>query len=104
MAKDMTESAIEMLEAAGGEIISTVTKYPPAGFAIHEVGTARMGHDSNSSVLNQWCQSHDVKNLFVMDGSGFVSIGCQNPTLTMMALTARSCDYLVEEHARGNLA
>lgn len=104
MAKDMTESALEMLEAAGGEIASTTTEYPPPGFAIHEVGTARMGDDPKTSVLNKWCQSHDIDNLFVMDGSCFVSIGCQNPTLTMMALTARSCDYLVEEHKRGNLA
>ena len=104
MAVDMKDQAVEMLEAAGVEVTSTNTTYPPPGFAIHEVGTARMGNDGKTSVLNPWCQSHDVKNLFVMDGSCFVSIGCQNPTLTMMALTARSCEYLVGEAKRGNLA
>ncbi len=104
MAQDMKDCAVEMLEAAGGEVLSTNTTYPPPGFAIHEVGTARMGNDPKKSVLNQWSQSHDVKNLFVMDGSGFVSIGNQNPTLTMMALTIRSCEYLTAEAKRGNLA
>ncbi len=104
MSLDMRDCAVEMLEAAGAEITSTNTTYPPPGFAIHEVGTARMGTDTKTSVLNQWCQAHDVKNLFVMDGSCFVSIGCQNPTLTMMALTARSCEYLGGELKRGTLA
>ena len=104
MTQDMMEQAVEMLEASGAEITSTNLSYPPPGFAIHEVGTARMGNDPKTSVLNKWCQGHDVKNLFVMDGSCFVSSACQNPTLTMMALTVRACEYLVEEHKRGNLA
>jgi len=104
MARDMIEQAVAMLEAAGAEDITTRTKLPPPGFAIHEVGTARMGLDSKSSVLNPFLQTHDVKNLFVMDGSCYVSIGCVNPTLTMMALTARACEHLIGEAKRGNLA
>lgn len=104
MVSDMIEQAAEMLEAAGAEEITTRTEPPPPGFAIHEVGTARMGKDPESSVLNQFLQTWDVRNLFVMDGSGYVSSGCVNPTLTMMALTVRACDYLVSEAKRGNLA
>lgn len=104
MAKDMMEQAKEMLAAAGGELSGSMTFFPPPGFAIHECGTARMGNDPKTSFLNAFNQSHDVKNLFVCDGSAFVSIANQNPTLTMMALTARACDYMVEEHRRGNLA
>ena len=63
-----------------------------------------MGVDPKKSVLNQWNQAHDVKNLFVMDGASFPSIACQNPTLTMMAMTVRACEYMVAEHKRGNLA
>ena len=65
------------------------------GWSIHELGTARMGTDQKTSVLNQFQQSHDVKNLFVVDGSSHVSASCQNPTWTIMALAWRSCDYLV---------
>ena len=67
------------------------------------LGLARMGADPKTSVLNQFCQAHDVKNLFVMDGVGFVSSACQNPTLTIMALAVRSTDYLMEEMKKGNL-
>ncbi len=73
------------------------------GMGIHEVGVARMGADPKKSVLNQFQQSHDVRNLFVMDAAGFVSSGCQNPTLTIMALAVRSCDFVLEEMKRGNL-
>jgi choline dehydrogenase-like flavoprotein len=73
------------------------------GYGIHELGTARMGADPKASVLNQFCQTHDVKNLFVTDGSCFVSGGCQNPTLTIMALTVRACDYLLQEMKAGNV-
>ena len=95
MARDMIEQAVAMLEAAGAEEITTRTELPPPGFAIHEVGTARMGNDPKTSVLTPFLQTHDVKNLFVMDGSSYVSIGCVNPTLTMMALTVRACENLV---------
>lgn len=103
MAKTVASDAAEMLEAAGAiDVRPRVTPSVP-GFAIHEVGTARMGNDPKTSVLNKFAQAHDVKNLFVTDGSGFVSSGCSNPTLTMMAITVRACDYLVDEMKRGNL-
>jgi choline dehydrogenase-like flavoprotein len=73
------------------------------GYGIHEMGIARMGHDAKSSVVNGFCQSHDVRNMFVTDGSVFVSGGCQNPTLTIMALTVRACDYLMDEMKKGNV-
>ena len=101
---DAAEQAKAMLEAAGAEDVRSNSSTAPPGFAIHEVGTARMGNDPKTSVLNKWNQTHDVKNLFVTDGSCFTSMSCVNPTLTMMALTARACDYIVEEHKRGNLA
>lgn len=104
MAKDIVEQAKAMLEAAGAENVTTSTIPAPPGFGIHECGTARMGADAKKSVLNQWNQAHDVKNLFVMDGASFPSIACQNPTLTMMAMTVRACEYMVAEHKRGNLA
>ena len=103
MGKDAAEQAKAMLEAAGAEDVRSNASTAPPGFAIHEVGTARMGNDPKTSVLNKWNQTHDIKNLFVMDGSAFVSISCVNPTLTMMALTARACAYMVEEHKRGDL-
>jgi len=99
----MRDSAItgaEMLESAGAKNIRLTTHTEMPGMAIHEVGTARMGDDPKKSVLNAFCQSHDVKNLLVTDGSGFVSSGCQNPTLTMMAITVRACDHLVERFKR----
>jgi choline dehydrogenase-like flavoprotein len=104
MIPDMAESAAQMLEAAGAKNIRpwTVPNRVP-GMGIHEVGTARMGNDPKTSVLNQFQQTHDVSNLFVMDGACFVSSGCQNPTLTIMALALRSTDYLMEEMKRGNL-
>ena len=73
------------------------------GWSIHELGTARMGSDPKTSVLNQFQQSHDVKNLFVVDGSSHVSASCQNPTWTIMALAWRSCDHLADEFRKGNL-
>ena len=102
MAQDMIEQAVVMLEKAGAEQITTRTTLPPPGFAIHEVGTARMGTDPKTSVLTPFLQTHDIKNLFVMDGSSYVSIGCVNPTLTMMALTVRACENLVAEAKRGS--
>ena len=73
------------------------------GMATHEVGTARMGHNPRKSVLTPYNQTHDVGNLFVMDGACFVSSACQNPTLTMMALTARACDHLIEQFRTGDV-
>jgi choline dehydrogenase-like flavoprotein len=104
MAKDMATSAAEMLEAAGAKNVTPnldLNQVP--GWGIHEVGTARMGVDPKTSVLNPFCQAHDVKNLFVMDGSSFVSIACQNPTLTIMAIAVRSTDYLLDEMKKGTV-
>lgn len=103
MCEDMAETAQEMFEAAGIEIVSVNRDMLTEGWSIHELGTARMGNDPKTSVLNQFQQSHDVKNLFVVDGSSHVSAANQNPTWTIMALAWRSCDYLAEEMKRGNL-
>ena len=100
---DMAQTAAEMLDAAGVKNIGTYAEASVPGYGIHEVGVARMGTDPKKSVLNAFQQAHDVKNLFVMDGSGFSSSACQNPTLTIMALTVRSTDYLLGELKRGNL-
>jgi len=103
MIKDMGDSAGEILEAARAKNITTFAQPSAPRWAIHEVGIARMGRNPRNSVLNQFQQTHDIKNLFVMDGSGFTSSACQNPTLTIMALCVRSCDYLIAEMKRGNL-
>jgi choline dehydrogenase-like flavoprotein len=103
MIRDMGTSAGELLEAAGAKNVSTYAEPSAPRWALHEAGVARMGRDPKTSVLNQFQQSHDVKNLFVMDASGFPSNPCQNPTLTIMALCVRSCDYLMGEMKRGNL-
>jgi choline dehydrogenase-like flavoprotein len=104
MIPDMAESAAQMLEAGGARNIRpfTVPDRMP-GMGIHEVGVARMGTDTKKSVLNQFQQTHDIRNLFVMDGAGFTSTACQNPTLTIMALCVRSCDYLMCEMKKGNI-
>ena len=103
MCEDMANSAQEMFENAGFEIVNVDRTVLTEGWSIHELGTARMGTDPKLSVLNQFQQSHDVKNLFVVDGSSHVSASCQNPTWTIMALAWRSCDYLVSEFQKGNL-
>ncbi len=103
MVQDMAVTAAQMLEAAGAKNIKAHVNETVPGWAIHEVGIARMGDDPNKSVLNAFQQAHDVKNLFVMDGAGFPSTGCQNPTLTIMALTVRSCDYLMQEMKKSNI-
>ncbi|MBV9622820.1 MAG: GMC family oxidoreductase [Acidobacteria bacterium] len=98
--RDAGVTAAEMLEAAGAKNIRLTTGTEMPGMAVHEVGTARMGEDPKKSVLNPFCQSHDVSNLLMTDGSCFVSSACQNPTLTMMAITVRACDHLVERFRR----
>jgi choline dehydrogenase-like flavoprotein len=85
-----------MLEAAGIKNVQTSSKNPYLGRGIHEMGTARMGRDPKTSVLNQWNQVWDAKNVFVTDGSFMVSAACQNPSLTYMAMTARAANYAVE--------
>ncbi|HZS51292.1 MAG TPA: GMC family oxidoreductase [Bryobacterales bacterium] len=103
MAADMADAAGEMFEAAGFKNIRVRRNILTEGWSIHELGTARMGSDPKTSVLNQFQQSHDVKNLFVVDGSSHVSASCQNPTWTIMALCWRSCDYLADQFKKGNL-
>jgi choline dehydrogenase-like flavoprotein len=109
-AKDMQETFRAIVEAAGGEYktkTSITGQYPfgieAGGKIIHEVGTARMGGDPKTSVLNGYCQAHDVKNLFVTDGASLVTNPDKNPTLTIMALSWRASDYLLDEAKKGNL-
>ena len=104
MAKDMAETSEEMLKAAGAEDIRVRRDILTEGWSIHELGTARMGKDPKTSVTNSFGQTHDVKNLFVVDGSVFVSASCQNPTWTILALCWRAMDYLKEELRTGNIA
>ncbi len=101
--KDMAMTAAEMLSAAGARSIEPFTDEDPPGFSSHEMGTARMGRDSKTSVLNAYNQSHDIKNLFITDGSCMASSSCVNPSLTYMALTARACDHAVNLMKRGEL-
>ena len=103
MSEDMVETAQEMFEASGLKIVGVEKRLETEGWSIHELGTARMGNDPKTSVLTQFQQSHDVKNLFVVDGSSHVNASCQNPTWTIMALCWRSCDYLAEELRKGNI-
>lgn len=103
MAKDMAATAEEMLRAAGAENIKVTRDVLTEGWSIHELGTARMGTDAKKSVTSSFGQTHDVKNLFIVDGSIFVSAGCQNPTWTILALCWRGMDYLKEEMKRGNI-
>jgi choline dehydrogenase-like flavoprotein len=101
--KDMSIAGAEMLAAAGARDIEPFMDDDPPGFSIHEMGTARMGRDPKTSVLNSYNQSHDVKNLFITDGGAMASSSCVNPSLTYMALTARACDYAVRQMKRGEL-
>jgi choline dehydrogenase-like flavoprotein len=103
MIQAMSADAVDMLEAAGLEDIQTSATLVPPGLLIHEMGTARMGHDPSISVLNEYNQAHDVPNLFVTDGSAMASSACQNPSLTYMALTARASAHAVELLQEGKL-
>jgi choline dehydrogenase-like flavoprotein len=103
MLQDMAVTAAEMLEAGGATGIETFVEDNPPGLTIHEMGTARMGSDPRTSVLNAHNQMHDVENVFVTDGAAMASSACQNPSLTYMALTARACDYAVNQMNRGEL-
>jgi choline dehydrogenase-like flavoprotein len=103
MRGDMQATAVEMLKAANLDWVQPFDRNPTPGTVIHEMGTARMGNDPKTSVLNKWNQSHDIANLFVTDGSCMDSSPCQNPSLTYMALTARACDYAVKELKKGNI-
>lgn len=103
MRKDMMEDAAEMLEAAGFKDVNTYDAGSYPGLGIHEMGTARMGRDPKTSVLNKWNQIHSVPNVFVTDGACMTSAACQNPSLTYMALTARAADYAVQELKKQNI-
>ena len=91
------------VESAGIEVIGTDREVLTPGWSIHELGTARMGKDLKTSVLNAHNQVWDATNVFVTDGACMVSSACQNPSLTYMALTARAADYAVGELKKGNL-
>ena len=101
--KDMSIAAAEMLAAAGARDIQPFTDDDPPGFSVHEMGTARMGRDPKTSVLNSYNQTHEVKNLFITDGGAMTSSSCVNPSLTYMALTARAADFAVNELNRRTL-
>ncbi len=103
MLKDILSSGSEMLEKAGFKNIYAYDSKQSPGLGIHEMGTARMGKDPKTSILNAHNQVWDVKNVFVTDGACMTSNACQNPSLTYMALTARAAHYAVEELKKGNL-
>ena len=103
MRKDMKEAAAEMLEASGFKNVRMYDNPDNIGLGIHEMGTARMGKDPKTSVLNKWNQVHEASNVFVTDGAAMTSSACQNPSLTYMALTARAVDYAVGELKKGTL-
>lgn len=104
MRKDMEENAIAMLKQTGSSNVSGFTYDSPGGTAVHEMGTARMGRDAKTSVLNAFNQMHEVKNVFITDGSCMTSSATQNPSLTYMALTARACDFAVTELKKGTIS
>jgi len=103
MAKDAVDTSAAMAEAAGFEVLTKTYEPNPPGYSIHELGTCRMGDNPKTSVLNKWSQSHDIKNLWVVDGASFVSGGWQNPTITILTLAMRASEHLAEEMQKGNV-
>ena len=103
MAADAVDTMSEVVHNAGFEVLSQNKLPNPPGYSIHEVGTCRMGDDPKKSVLNRWSQSHDHKNLWVVDGAGFSSTGWQNPTMTILALSMRASERLADEMKKGNV-
>ena len=103
MRKDMMNDMAEMLDAVGARDIATYDAGYSPGMGIHEMGTARMGRDPTTSVLNNWNQVWDAPNVFVTDGACMTSSANQNPSLTYMALTARAAAHAVDELNRRNL-
>lgn len=99
----MKNDAAEMLDAAGVKNVKTFDKIGGIGKGVHEMGTARMGHDPKTSVLNKWNQIHAVPNVFVTDGAFMTSAACVNPSITYMAFTARAVDHAVSELNKQNL-
>jgi len=100
---DMANDAKEMMEQAGVKNVQIFNSEPVLGRGIHEMGVARMGRDPKTSVLNEWNQVWDAKNVFVTDGAAMASTACQNPSLTYMAMTARAANHAVEELKKGNI-
>jgi choline dehydrogenase-like flavoprotein len=110
MAKDMQETFRALVEAAGGTYYSEAKPdgnrpygIADGGVIIHELGTARMGNNPRTSVLNKNCRAHDVKNLFVTDAAAFVTNPDKNPTLTILAVSWRASEYLLDQAKKGNL-
>lgn len=103
MRKDIIKELVAMFEASGVKNITTWDKDYNIGQGIHEMGSARMGNDPKTSVLNAHNQVWDALNVFVTDGAAMTSSACQNPSLTYMALTARAADYAVSELKKGNI-
>ena len=103
MHKDIADTGVEMLEAAGYKNVKVHGSLSFPGNANHEMGTARMGKSAKDSVLNAFNQMHEVPNVFITDGSCMTSGSCVNPSLTYMALTARACDYAIKEMKKGNI-
>ncbi|HEY7617642.1 MAG TPA: GMC oxidoreductase, partial [Terriglobales bacterium] len=108
MARDMQETFRSIVETAGGTYYTVSAGDTPYGLVdggviIHEAGAARMGAGPKTSVLNQYCQAHDVKNLFVTDAASFVTSSDKNPTLTIMALSWRASEYLLDQAKKGSL-
>ncbi|MEX0647787.1 MAG: GMC family oxidoreductase [Balneolaceae bacterium] len=103
MREDMKNDAAEMLEAAGVKNVSTYDDAGGPGLGIHEMGTARMGRDPETSVLGEWNQVHAAPNVFVTDGACMTSAACQNPSLTYMALTARAANHAADQLQKGEL-
>ena len=104
----MQETFKEIIETMGGTVTDSYGGddnwgIKRGGEIIHEVGATKMGDDPKTSVLNQFQQAHDVKNLFVVDGSGFASASAQNPTWTIMALSWRTADYITAQRKAGAL-
>ena len=103
MSRDISVQAGEMLAAAGGRDVNSFQDISRPGLGIHEMGTARMGRDPKTSFLNSHNQPHEIKNLFMTDGSCMTSAACVNPSLTYMALTARACDFAVSSMKKNEL-
>jgi choline dehydrogenase-like flavoprotein len=100
--KDMREKCAEILHESKAAFV-VENDHAPTGLASHETGMVRMGNDRRKSVLNGYCQSHDMNNLFVVDGSCFTTSPEKNPTLTIMALAVRTARYIGGERRKGNL-
>ena len=103
MSRDAADTIATLAEACGVEVLAKNSVPNPPGYSIHELGTCRMGDNPKTSVLNKWNQSHDIKNLFVVDGGSFVSSGWQNPTMTILALSMRASEYMADQMRQGTI-